>query len=300
MSQADTRQRPPNEEPSDVRHPSESTDSARMQRLDASMHRTMPLLAMAVLCLFTTSPLIAAVEGKWIAALVLLLALAGAWALLLPWLIAVLHSGPQLSLDERGLRTVLIGDIPWADVAGMHLRLERSSGEGGTELRHYLDLCLHHPQRYAAPFWLRKRTPRPHADYGVYPVPLHLFDTDPEQVYRLARLWRGADPAPFVADWQSDVPLDEVAHEIEEQRADAAARAAAQAVTAKTGDYAQRLRASQQDGEREAAAQARRGERALRRTQARRQAEQIRGRRDTWLFVAFVLALAVVAYLFNA
>ncbi|UHQ22919.1 hypothetical protein LVB77_20080 [Lysobacter sp. 5GHs7-4] len=275
----------------------EITETLRTRRLDANLHRGSALIGAAVLALISTSLSAALLGGEWTAGLALLV-LAAAWALLLPWLITVLHSGPHLSLDDRGLRTVLIGDIPWADVAGLHLRTDRDTGEDGVRIRHYLDLCLRHPHRYSASLWIRKQT-KAHADYGSYTLPLDLFDSDPLQIHRLALLLRRAEPAPFFADWQLDVTMAEVAREIEALRERAGALGAAQASAEPTDDYPHRLRAQQASAEREVQAEAQRRERELRRSRTRREAERTRQRRDSWLIVGFVLAALLAAYLLD-
>lgn len=287
-----------------VQEQAELTQIPCTRRLDAQMHRTSALLATAVLGMLSTSLPGAMLEGRWGVVLVLLPVLAGAWALLLPWLIAVLHSGPHLSLDERGLRTVLIGDIPWSDVVGLNLRTERSTDDDGLRVRHYLDLCLRHPQRYSVPFWMRQSTPAPHTDYGLYALPLHMFETDPQAVHALALRLRRADPAPFVADWCRDLPLDEVARDLDEGRERAEARAAAHTAPTISGDpvidYAQRLRLLQDAGEREAESDARRRARAMQREQARRKTAAARQRRDFWIGGTIALAAIAIWYWMKA
>ncbi|KRD77177.1 hypothetical protein [Lysobacter sp. Root983] len=220
----------------------------------------------------------------------------------LPLLRASLRPAPHLTLNEHGLSTVFTGAIVWSDIVGLHLYTYYSRANFTLRPRYHLQLCLRRPERYRAPFWMRPPMRSTRSDFGLVWVPLSLFDVEARTLYTLAVTLRRADPAPFVEGWNPDMPLDEVAAHLRDRGATPAApRAAAHVDVAVPAGrdaalYAQRLRESQDAGERRASSYERQRVQGLRRERSWRADDLARRRSLTWSLVVAYLLLIVAGY----
>ncbi|SFK50061.1 hypothetical protein [Lysobacter sp. cf310] len=220
----------------------------------------------------------------------------------LPLLRASLRPSPHLTLDEHGLSTVFTGAIAWSDIVGLHLYTYYSRANFTLRPRYHLQLCLRRPERYRAPFWMRPPMRSTRSDFGLVWVPLSLFDVEARTLYTLAVTLRRADPAPFVEGWNPDMPLDEVAAHLRDRGlapvalSGAAPSDAPQPAGQDAAAYAQRLRESQDSGERRAASYEHQHVQGLRRERAWRADDIARRRSLTRAMVVAYLLLIVAGY----
>lgn len=223
----------------------------------------------------------------------------------LPLLRASVQPSPHLTLDEHGLSTVFTGAIAWSDIVGLHLHTYYSRVNFTLSPRYHLQLCLRRPERYRAPFWMRPPMRSVRSDYGLVWVPLSLFEVEARTVYTLALTLRRADTTPFVEGWNPDMPLDEVVEYLRDRGSapvaptplgGAAAVGAAEPAGQDAAPYAQRLRESQDAGERRAASYERQRVQGIRRERSWRADDLARRRSLTWSLVVAYLLLFVAGY----